>query len=229
MRAFLALLLLTTTAAAQEVDLELVLLADASGSITQDEIDFQRESTATALTDPAVLNAISNTLTGSIAVTYVEWAANQATVVDWTIIDSEESARAFAAALLGPPRLATGRNAIGNALLEGKRLIETNDIPSLRQVIDFSGDSTGNFSGASIEEARAEVLAAGIVINGLPILDEGPEDTLLQEYEDRIIGGPGAFAIPAFGRDDFVTALRRKLILEIAGQMPDQITPVSAP
>ena len=112
---------------------------------------------------------------------------------------------------------------------EGKRLIETNDIPSLRQVIDFSGDSTGNFSGASIEESRAEVLAAGIVINGLPILDEGPDDPLLQEYQERIIGGPGAFAIPALGRQDFVTALRRKLILEIAGQMPDQITPVSAP
>ena len=88
------------------------------------------------------------------------------------------------------------------------------------QVIDFSGDSIGNFSGASIEAARAEVLAAGIVINGLPILDEGPDDPLLQDYQNRLIGGPGAFAIPALGRQDFVTALRRKLILEIAGQMP---------
>jgi hypothetical protein len=210
-------LLLTTAAQAQEVDLELVLLADASGSITQAEIDLQRESTATAITDPAVLAAIANTLTGSIAVTYVEWAANQATVVDWTIIDGPETAEAFAVALLGPPRLATGRNAIGNALLEGKRQIEANDIRSLRQVIDFSGDSAGNFSGAGIEEARAEVVGAGIVINGLPILDEGPRDPLLQEYEARIIGGPGAFAIPALGRDEFVTALRRKLILEIAG------------
>jgi hypothetical protein len=217
MRGLLALLLFTAPLHAQEVDLELVLLADASGSITQSEIDFQRESTATAITDTAVLEAIGNTLTGSIAVTYVEWAANQATVVDWTVIDSPETAEAFAAALLGPPRLASGRNAIGNALLEGKRVIETNEIQSLRKVIDFSGDSTGNFSGVSIEAARQEVVAAGIVINGLPILDGGPDDTLLQEYEARIIGGPGAFAIPALGRDDFVSALRRKLILEIAG------------
>ncbi len=210
-------LLFTTAAHAQEVDLELVLLADASGSITQAEIDFQRESTATAITDPAVLAAIGNTLTGSVAVTYVEWAANQATVVDWTIIDGPEAAEAFAVALLGPPRLATGRNAIGDALLAGKREIESNDIQSLRQVIDFSGDSAGNFSGAGIEDARDEIVAAGIVINGLPILDEGPGDPLLQEYEARIIGGPGAFAIPALGREEFVTALRRKLILEIAG------------
>ena len=229
MRKLIALLLLTTPLHAQEVDLELVLLADASGSITQEEIDFQRESTATAITDPAVLEAIQNTLTGSIAVTYVEWAANQATVVDWTVIDSPETAEAFAAALLGPPRLATGRNAIGNALLEGKRLIEANQITSLRQVIDFSGDSTGNFSGASIEYARQEVIAAGIVINGLPILDGGPDDPLLEEYEARIIGGPGAFAIPALGRAEFVTALRRKLILEIAGTPLGSATTTSAP
>ncbi|MES2816491.1 MAG: DUF1194 domain-containing protein [Pseudomonadota bacterium] len=229
MRTLIALLLLTTPLHAQEVDLELVLLADASGSITQEEIDFQRESTATAITDPAVLQAISNTLTGSIAVTYVEWAANQATVAPWTIIDSPETAEAFAAALLGPPRLATGRNAIGDALLTGKRLIETNDIPSLRQVIDFSGDSAGNYSGTSIEEARDQVVAAGIVINGLPILDGGPDDPLLAEYEARIIGGPGAFAIPALGRQDFVSALRRKLILEIAGQPVDDLTLTAAP
>ena len=216
MRALL-FFLFATVAHAQEVDLELVLLADASGSITQEEIDFQRESTATAITDPAVLSAIGNTVTGSIAVTYVEWAANQATVVDWTIIDGPESAEAFAAALLAPPRLATGHNAIGDALLAGKRQIESNSFKSLRQVIDFSGDSTGNYSGAGIEEARDEVVAAGIVINALPILDGGEGDPLLQEYEARIIGGPGAFAIPALGRDEFVTALRRKLILEIAG------------
>lgn len=211
------LVVFTAAAQAQEVDLELVLLADASGSITQEEIDFQRTSTAIAITDPAVLSAIANTLTGSIAVIYVEWAANQARVVDWTVIDSPEAAEAFAAALLDPPRQANGRNAIGDALLEGKRLIDGNAIASLRQVIDFSGDSAGNYSGVGIEAARDEVVASGIVINGLPILDEGPDDPLLAEYEARIIGGLGAFAIPAIGRADFVTALRRKLIQEIAG------------
>jgi hypothetical protein len=49
-----------------------------------------------------VIEAIQNTLTGSIAVTYVEWAANQATVVDWTIINSPETAEAFAAAQARP-------------------------------------------------------------------------------------------------------------------------------
>lgn len=227
----LAVVLAATPLAALEVDLELVLLADASGSITQAEIEFQRQGYAAAITHPDVISAIRGNLTGTIAVTYVEWAANQATVVDWTIIDGPETAEAFALALLGPPRMAAGRNAIGDALLEGQRLIETNDITGLRRVIDFSSDSLGNFGGARIDEARASVLAAGITINGLPILDEGPGDTLAVEYERQLIGGPGAFVVPAIGREGFVQAVRRKLILEIAGQMPDPtgIEPVQAP
>jgi hypothetical protein len=202
------------------VDLELVLLADASGSIDQEEVEFQRQGYATAITHPDVLYAISSTLTGTIAVTYVEWAANQAVVVDWTVIDGPEAAQAFAGRLLDPPRLATGRNAIGAALLEGKRLIEANQITSLRQVIDFSGDSVGNFSGPSIADARAEVLAAGITINGLPILRDGRALDLAEAYENLIIGGPGAFVVAATSRDTFAEAVRRKLVLEIAGTEP---------
>ena len=210
----------TTPLSAQEVDLELVLLADASGSITQSEIDFQREGYAAAITHPDVLAAIRSNLTGTIAVTYVEWAANQVVVVDWTVIDGEATAEAFALALLQPPRLATGRNAIGDALLEGHRLIADNRITGLRRVIDFSGDSLGNFSGAGIAEARASVLAAGTTINGLPILDEGDGDPLAEIYRDQLIGGPGAFVIATDRRDGFVEAVRRKLVLEIAGDLP---------
>jgi hypothetical protein len=221
LRHLIPLLVFATPLCAQEVDLELVLLADASGSITQAEIDFQRQGYAAAITHPDVLAAIRSNLTGTIAVTYVEWAANQVVVVDWTVIDGEATAEAFAQALLGPPRLATGRNAIGDALLEGARLIEENRITGLRKVIDFSGDSLGNFSGVGIPEARAEVLAAGITINGLPILDEGPGDPLAEIYRDQLIGGPGAFVIATNRTDGFVEAVRRKLILEIAGDIPE--------
>lgn len=220
----LLLALLSTPALAQEVDLELVLLADASGSIDQSEIDLQREGYAQAITHPDVISAIASTLTGSIAVTYVEWAANQAVVADWTIIATPEDAEAFAATLLAPPRLASGRNAIGAALLEGKRLIEENDIAGLRRVIDFSGDSANNWSGPSIEEARETVLAAGITINALPLIRSpagGGDTPLVEIYEERIIGGPGAFLVPADTGVRFTEAVRRKLILEIAGSQPE--------
>jgi hypothetical protein len=218
------LMTLASPAMAQDTDLELVLLADASGSIDQREIDFQRQGYAQAITDPDVLAAIANTAYGTIAVTYVEWAANQAVVADWALIDGPDSATLFAAELLNKPRQAYGRNAIGAALLEGLRLMDTNNFDGWRRVIDFSGDSVRNYSGPSIAEARATVLAAGVTINALPILrpdDPGrAQGGLEAQYEAQIIGGLGAFVVTAENRDSFAEAVKRKLILEISGQMP---------
>ena len=212
-------------ALAQDVELELVLLADASGSISEAEIAFQKEGYAQAITDPRVLSAIANSAYGAIAVTYVEWAANSAVVVDWMKIDGPESAADFAAALAGAGRNAFGRNAIGAALLDGKRLIENNSFDGWRKVIDFSGDSPNNFSGPPIEVARQEVIAAGITINALPILcrfcdTPARYPDLGAIYEDLIIGGRGAFVVTAESEEDLAQAIRRKLILEISGQMP---------
>ncbi len=222
----LALALLAGMAAAQDTDLELVLLADASGSIDVREIAFQREGYAQALTDPEVLAEIANTAYGSIAVTYVEWAANQAVVADWRLIDGPAAAAAFADELRAKPRQAYGRNAIGAALLEALRLMETNSHDGWRRVIDFSGDSANNWSGPPIEAARQQVLAAGVTINALPILrpdDPGRAHGGLEAlYEERIIGGPGAFVVTAESRDSFAAAVKRKLILEISGRMPER-------
>lgn len=221
----LTLALLPLCAAAQDTDLELVLMADASGSIDPDELRLQRQGYALAMTDPDVIAAIRNTAYGSIAVTYVEWAANQAVVVDWMRIDGLEAASAFAVQLDNPVRRALGRNAIGSALLRAKSLIEDNDINGWRRVIDFSGDSVNNWSGPTIAQARDQVLAAGITINGLPLMmndDMGRAATLEQAYREQIIGGPNAFTLPTAARDDFAAAVKRKLILEISGLTPDR-------
>lgn len=223
--AYIAFWLGAGHALSQDVELELVLLADASGSISEAENAFQREGYAQAITDPRVLSAISNSAYGAIAVTYVEWAANTAVVVDWMKIDSPESAAEFAAALSGSGRNAFGRNAIGAALLDGKRLIENNAFDGWRKVIDFSGDSPNSFSGPPIEAARQEVIAAGITINALPILcrfcdTPARYPDLGAIYEDLIIGGLGAFVVTAESEEDLAQAIRRKLILEISGEMP---------
>ncbi|EBA07749.1 DUF1194 domain-containing protein [Sagittula stellata] len=220
----LALVLSASVVQAQDTDLELVLLADASGSIDSREIAFQRQGYAQAITDPEVLAAIGGTAYGSIAVTYVEWAANTAVVADWTLIDGPETAQAFADELTGKPRQAYGRNAIGGALLDALGLMDANAHDGWRRVIDFSGDSANNWSGPSIEEARDTVLAAGVTINALPILrpdDPGRAQGGLEAlYEKRIIGGPGAFVVTAESRDSFAEAVKRKLILEISGTVP---------
>jgi hypothetical protein len=225
--ALLLAALLSAPAAAQQVELELVLMADASGSIDQGETLLQRSGYAGAITDPAVLSVIASTAYQQIAVTYVEWAAMGAedVVVPWTIIAGPADADAFAAALLAAPRRAFGRNAIGSALLTGLDLIESNDIDGWRRVIDFSGDSANNWNGPAIEPSRQTVLAAGVTINALAVLcracngrPTGPD--LEQIYRDQIIGGPGAFVVTAEGPADFADAVRRKLILEISGTQP---------
>jgi Protein of unknown function (DUF1194) len=207
-------------AAAEPVDLELVLLADASGSIDDAEIRFQRQGYAAAITHSEILSAIAQGYEQQIAVTYVEWGTttSQEVVVPWTIIDGPESAAAFAQALLEAPRQAFGSNAIA----VGQSLIETNAIDGYRKVIDISADSANSWGGIPIGEARAAALAADIVINGLAILCRDcsgrPNSYDLEAaFADRIIGGPASFVITADGSDRFAEAVRRKLLLEIAG------------
>jgi hypothetical protein len=83
----------------------------------------------------------------------------------------------------------------------------------LKRVIDISGDGSNN-RGRDVREARDEAVRAGVVINGLPIVSL--EYGLDKYYFDHVIGGPGAFIVPADSYDNFGQAVLRKLILEIA-------------
>lgn len=221
-------LLLASPSLAEELDLELVLLADATGSIDDAEIRFQRAGYAEAITDPSVLSAIASNAYGKIVVTYVEWADmfSQDVVVDWTVIDGKASAEEFAGKLMEKPRQAYGRNAIGAALLKGKELIDQNAYTGLRRVIDLSADSANNWNGPPIREARDTVVSAGIVINGLAVLcrhcsGRPVSYDLEQRFYDEIIGGPAAFVVTADSAETFADAVRKKLILEIAAKPED--------
>lgn len=229
LRVLLALVLLALPARAQEtVDLELVLLADATSSIDAVEHAIQRRGYATAMLDPGVLAAIANGgALGRIAVAYVEWAGlrSQDVVVDWMVVEDADSAAAFARRLLDAPRRISGTNSIGAALLTGVALIEGNGFEGWRKVIDLSGDSAWNPRRPTLTEARAAARAAGIVINGLAVLCDNCSGrqgagNLEQQFVDRLIEGPGAFVVTADGRGAFAAAVRRKLILEIAGGWP---------
>jgi len=211
--------------AVEAVDLELVLLADASRSIDDGEIRFQRQGYASAINRRSVLGGILSGYRRRIAVTYVEWGdeTSQEVVVPWTIIDGADSAARFAKALMAAPRLASGPNAIGSALAAAHALIETNTIDGTRKVIDFSGDSAYSFGGIPVASARAAAIADGIVINGLAILCRDcisgrPVDYDLEAaFATLIAGGPGSFVVTADGDTRFAQAVRRKMLLEIAG------------
>ena len=206
-----------------EVDVELVLAVDVSRSVSPNELEIQRRGYAEAITSPEVLEAVRNGLLGRIAVTYMEWAGTwaQRTVVDWTVIETEDDARAFAAALTARFDPTLRRTSISAALLSAAEAFEDNGYDGLRQVIDISGDGPNN-EGLPVLEARDTVLARGIVINGLPLMTRegmGSQwhlDNLDIYYQTCVVGGPGSFVIPVTEWEDFSAAVRRKLILEIA-------------
>ena len=112
-------------------------------------------------------------------------------------------------------------NAIGQALLFGKSLIENNEHEGYRKVIDLSADSANSWNGIPLSTARDQVAEAGITINGLAVLCRACSGRpvgydLEQAFENTIIGGPDAFVITADDMQQFSTAVKRKLTLEIA-------------
>ena len=215
-------------AAQTAVDLQLVLAVDISRSMDSEEQELQRAGYVGALRDPAVIRAIENGPLGRIAVTYVEWAGNglQSVLVPWTLVDGPATANRVADTLAAIPLQRQRRTSISDALLFSATLFEGSGFASARRVIDVSGDGPNN-QGILVADARDAVLDRGITINGLPIMihsgyPSGFFDVrdLDLYYEDCVIGGLGAFIVRVQRADEFATAIRRKLILEIAGHQP---------
>ena len=225
-----------TRAGATPVDTERVLAVDISYSMDPEEQQLQREGYIAALTSREFMAALRGGMHARAAVTYFEWAGpyDQRIVVPWRLIDGPESADGVAADIARAPYRRASRTSISGALQFAKPLFDASGFNGIRRVVDVSGDGANN-SGPPVEIARDDVLAAGITINGLPIMLKRPStftldiDNLDIYYEDCVIGGPGAFIVPIHNRDQFRDAIRTKLVLEIAGGSPERhIVPAQA-
>lgn len=207
----------------EEVDVALVLAVDISFSMDLDEQRLQREGYIEALTSKQVLDAIRNGLVGRIAVTYLEWAGitTQYVIADWQIIEDAKSAEAFVAQLRDTPIRRARRTSVTGAIEFALDRLQRAKLRPIRRVIDVSGDGPNN-DGGPILAARARALAAGITINGLPIVLNRPFnssfdiDNLDEYYEDCVIGGPGSFMLAIRERDQFASAIRAKILREVA-------------
>lgn len=174
--AALAISHLTSPAhAAEKVDLLLVLAADVSRSVTGDKFKLQREGYAAAIANPRVLEAIKGGRNGRIAVMFIEWsgAGNRKVVIDWSLIDSAQTAHAFGTRLLEEPRAFADRTSISGGIDLAMTELAKAPFFSERQTIDVSGDGTNN-SGRDVRSVRDQAIEKGIVINGLVILSDQP-------------------------------------------------------
>jgi hypothetical protein len=220
-------------AAAEPVDVALVLAADVSRSITTDEFQLQRQGYASGITSPAVIKAIRAGSHGVIALTFIEWAGanEQQIVVDWQMIRDDASARGFADTLLAAPRSFYGRTSISAAIDFAMARLKESGVRTERQIIDVSGDGTSN-AGRPLPDALGDAVAAGVTINGLAIINDTgelyggfsghthPPGGLPNWYRDNVIGGPGSFLLVANDFEAFSEAMTNKLLNEIAGLRP---------
>ncbi|MBN8971188.1 MAG: DUF1194 domain-containing protein [Rhizobiales bacterium] len=211
------------------VDVELVLAVDVSYSMDIDELTVQREGYAQAIVSKEFLQTLKAGPTGKVAVTYFEWAAStdQKVIIPWRIIDGPESADAVAAEIMKTPVRRASRTSISGAINFAMPLFEQNQYHGIRRVIDISGDGPNN-NGMPVTVARDAALEKGIVINGLPIMVKEPSystmdiENLDYYYEDCVIGGPGSFVVPIKNREKFREAIHTKLVMEVAGRVPER-------
>lgn len=197
------------------VMLELVLALDSSASVDRQEFQLQLDGLSAAFADPDVLRQVESLRPFGAAVAVVQWGAPGETrvVLPFTFIESSRDARAFAFQIgLIRRWMHASSTSIASGIEDSRILIESNEYEGLRKIIDVSGDGMDN-SGADLEGARRRAAAAGITVNGLPIMAD--DATLDLYYKARVIIGASSFIEPALNFRDYVRAIREKLLREL--------------
>lgn len=208
-----ALLFCLTAPPALACETALLLSIDVSGSIDRADYRLQAGGLAAALSHPDVIEAL---VRDQVALAVVQWSgvAEQALVLPWARMRSEADATRFAARAEAMPRAFSGSD---TAVGEGLRFATAQfaAVPDCgRRVIDISGDGQEN-AGFTDARARAEAIAAGIILNAIAIEEPGPAIPVTTYYRRWIIS-PDGFAVTARGLQDYAETLRLKLLRELA-------------
>ncbi|MCP4314937.1 MAG: DUF1194 domain-containing protein [Hyphomicrobiales bacterium] len=216
-------------------DIALALAVDVSISVSEHEKDLQRRGYIEAFRSTEVIEAILTGPHGSIAVTYFEWSGSiePTIIVPWFVIDSKQSALAFAELLTRNTVRRLDTTSISGAMLFAQQLLDVQRGRVGKLIVDISGDGPNNH-GMPVKDARDQLVSNGIAINGLPIMVNTKDrifgfdlNNLDQYYRDCVIGGYGAFLVTALSWQEFPDSIRRKLVLEISGgsENPKETSP----
>lgn len=206
-----------TAQSGDAVDLALILAIDCSYSVDRAEYELQLNGMSRAFRRQEIVDAIRNGTHARIAVAVVQWSdlAHQAIVVPWQIVSDEASAARLADAIAVTPRnLAEGGTSITAMMGFGAKMLSALPFKADRYVIDIAADGRNN-NGGDPRPMRDVVIARGITINGLAILNE--VETLDKYFQLYITGGPANFVEIANNYEAYSVAIFRKLLREIIG------------
>lgn len=204
------------------VDTALVVSVDVSSSVDERRYRLQLEGIAAALEDPAVINAILAGPRSGILFSVVTWADRPKLSLPWMRIASRADAARAALMVRAMPRENGEFTCLANML----RFLADKIVPqiperALKVVVDVSGDGSDNCNPEQAPAAvRDEMVARGVTINGLPILEGREAATLEGWYKANVMGGPGSFILAAQGYEDFGRAIRQKFVVEISAAPP---------
>jgi Protein of unknown function (DUF1194) len=207
----------------ENVGMQLVLAADVSGSVNETRYKTQQNGYLEALGDPRVMDVIGGLDPPVLAITFIAWARDQEVMVPWTRVHNAETMNGFRNRLQGEQRPRVGVNTlIRRALLFCDAQFDR-QFTGGRKVIDVSGDGDDNQGIVGLREVRDQLVAKGVVINGLPIIVKPPEyifppqppEGLEVYYRRHVVGGDGHVVIESIGFDNFKQAILQKLLLEI--------------
>lgn len=210
-----------TVAARSEacVDTALVLAVDGSGSITDEEYEFQKAAIVSAFRDASVLSAIRTS--GSVAIAAVFWGDGEvrSQQLGWFVMDGVKPSEQFALEMKRHQRTAWGNTDIGGGLWTALDMLSDPQLCAQKLIVDISGDGKETISpkrrkSISLLQARGRAEEMGVTINGLVISDE--ETDLADYYDKSVIMGSNRFVMDIRKFEDFARAIRLKLIRELS-------------
>lgn len=223
-----------------DVDLELAMVIDVSGSVDTNDFTLQRQGYVDAFNNASLQSAMLSGDLGQIAVNVFffgssgyQWSPG------WQLIDSATAASNFASTLASTNRPESGSTNISAGIDTAAATFGTL-YNGTRQLIDVSGDGSQSVNGCSftdlscttLQNSRDAFLAGGDnrTINALWINDRdffgnaGGETINSLEYgSTNVIGGSNSFQLAISGFAAFGDAIGTKLEAEFTGKPPSRV------
>lgn len=199
-----------------DVDTAIVFIADISGSMNTAEVEILRRSHAEALVSPEVQTAIADSMTGSIAVIYIEFGEIAAARTEWVRVSGREDALAVSDLIMSlppGPSLGGGSTRIGAGLLAAVAAFDRLPYRAMRLVVDVVGDGPAD-DPASVMLATGDLIGRGATINAIPLMID-PNQGVEPYYASYIKNGPGSFLMPLTAIEQLPQAVREKIVLEL--------------
>lgn len=183
----------------------LVLLLDASGSISPQDWQLQLEGHAVALEAP-------NLTRDPIAVMAVAFSDTPSTLVPWRLLRTPQDATRAAQEMRQAERPYAGGTNIGAALRGGLSALERAPCAAEQEVLDLVTD--GEAAAEPTQAARDEAVQRGVRINSLGV---GPPSAA--EWLRENATTPGGFTFQVETWEQFSEVIRRKVTTEVAQQV----------